>query len=355
MKKFLALALALVMLCTLFAGCASKTDSSAKEITTENTTQTTTGDTTEAPAETAEDTASGDKTYEVAVLISDMSATYASWLAYSFEQSVADYPQLHISILDCSNDQAKQISNLENCVTKGYDFVIVQPIDVDATADAVNSVIDAGIPVCTVNNANTGMERASCVDCDPVQQGSVPAAEAVDQIPENGKVVVLLGPSGNFHSNGRREGWAETFFAERTDVTILDEQIANWSKEEGMTLMEDWITKYGDGIDAIVSMNDAMALGCLEAWKAAGYDCGNILAYGVDGLADAVLSIKDGELNATCVQNAYDQAQNALRIASGMLDGSIENEVYRSPGELIDSSNVDEWIQIHTDNGQIKN
>ena len=102
-------------------------------------------------------------------------------------------------------------------------------------------------------------------------------------------------------------------------------------------------------------MNDAMALGCLEAWKAAGYDCGNILAYGVDGLADAVLSIKDGELNATCVQNAYDQAQNALRIASGMLDGSIENEVYRSPGELIDSSNVDEWIQIHTDNGQIKN
>ncbi|MDO4323314.1 MAG: sugar ABC transporter substrate-binding protein [Lachnospiraceae bacterium] len=298
--------------------------------------------------------ASAEESYDVAVLIGDMTATYASWLAYSFEQLEDEYPQLNLSIIDCGNDQATQISNLENCVSKGYDYVIVQPIDVTATADAVNSVIAAGIPCCTVNGSNDGMEEASSVDCDPVQQGAVPAEQALEQIPENANVVVLLGPSGNFHSNGRREGWEETFFSQREDVTILDEQIANWSKEEAMTLMEDWITKYGDDIDAIVSMNDAQALGCLEAWKAAGYSCDDILAYGVDGLADACLSIKDGELTCTSVQNAYDQASNALRIAAGTLAGEIENEVYQSPGELIDSSNVDEWIQIHTDNGQIQ-
>lgn len=335
MKKILALVLAVTMLLTVLAAC-----SPAEKPTT--------------PDNGSKPSDETKETYNVAVLIGDMSATYASWLAYSFESLQSEYPQLTISIIDCSNDQAKQISNLENCVTKKYDFVIVQPIDVIASADAVNAVIDAGIPVCTVNGANTGMERASCVDCDPVQQGSVPAEQALKQIPENGKVVVLLGPSGNFHSNGRREGWQKAFFDERPDVTILDEQIANWSKEEGLTLMENWITKYGDDIDAIVSMNDAMALGCLEAWKGAGKDCTKILAYGVDGLADACLSIQDGELNVTCVQNAYDQASNALRIAAGVLAGEITNEVYQSPGELIDSSNVENWIKIHTENGQIK-
>lgn len=292
------------------------------------------------------------ETYEVAVLIGDRTATYASWLAQSFEEIVTQYPQIQLTVMDCSNDIGAQISNLENCVSKGFDMVIVQPIDVAATSDTINMVIDAGIPVCTVNGSNEGCERASCVDCDPVQQGSIPAEQALELVPENANVVVLLGPSGNFHSNGRREGWQQTFFDARPDVTILDEQIANWYKDEGMALMEDWIIKYGDTIDAVCSMNDAMALGCIEAAKAAGLN--DILYFGVDGLADACLSIQDNELTATCVQNAYDQANAALDITSRVLAGEIEQETYLSPGELINSDNIDEWIQIHTENGQIQ-
>ncbi len=118
------------------------------------------------------------ETYEVAVLIGDRTATYASWLAQSFEEIVAQYPQIQLTVMDCSNDIGAQISNLENCVSKGFDMVIVQPIDVAATSDTINMVIDAGIPVCTVNGSNEGCERASCVDCYLVQQGSIPAEQA---------------------------------------------------------------------------------------------------------------------------------------------------------------------------------
>ncbi len=347
MKKVLVLMLAVAMFLMMFSGCSvSQTSESPSASTAQQqaSEEVATDGSTEPTAE--------DETFEVAVLISDMTATYASWLSYSFNTIASDYPQLKITTLDCGNDQGTQISNLENCITKGFDYVIVQPIDVTAIASAVNSVIDAGIPVCTVNGSNNGMDRASCVDCDPVQQGAIPAAVALEQIPENGNVVVLLGPSGNFHSNGRREGWEETFFAVRDDVTILDEQIANWSKDEGMALMEDWITKYGDKIDAVVSMNDAMALGCIEAAKAA--DLKGLLYYGVDGLADACLSIQAGELTATCVQNAYAQAGAALDIASRVLAGEIERETNNPDGELIDPSNVAKWITTHTENGQIK-
>ena len=294
---------------------------------------------------------SGDKK-EIAVLLSDMTATYASWLAQSFEELGEKYPDYNVTIIDNKNDVATQISNLENAVSKGYDMVVIQSIDNTALVDPINSTIDQGVPVCTVNATNAGSEDASCVDCDPVQQGSIPAEVALKNIPENGKVVVLLGPSGNVHSIGRREGFKKTLFDARPDIEILDEQIANWYKDEGMALMEDWLQKY-DKIDAIVSMNDAMALGALEAAKAVGRDK-EMTSYGVDGLADACLSIKDGELTATCVQNAYAQAEAALDICDRVLKGEIEKETNLVDGELIDSSNVDEWIKVHTENGQIK-
>lgn len=119
-----------------------------------------------------------------------------------------------------------------------------------------------------------------------------------------------------------------------------------------MALMEDWLQKY-DKIDAIVSMNDAMALGAIEAAKAAGRLEG-MTSYGVDGLADACLSVEAGELTATCVQNAYEQAKSALAICDKVLKGEEKNETVLVEGELIDSSNVDQWIDVHKENGQIK-
>lgn len=289
---------------------------------------------------------------EIAVLIGDMTATYASWLAQSFEEIAGDYSDYNVTIIDNKNDVATQMANLENCVTQKYDYVIVQPIDTEALADSINQTIEAGVPVCTVNGTNEGAELASCVDCDPVQQGSIPAEVALENLPDDAKVVVLLGPSGNVHSIGRREGFQETLFDAKPDIEILDEQIANWYKDEAMTLMENWLQKY-DRIDAVISMNDAMALGCIEAAKAAGR-MEEMTYYGVDGLADACLSIKDGELTATCVQNAYAQAEAALDIADRVLKGEIDRETILVDGELIDSGNVDEWIEVHTANGQIK-
>jgi inositol transport system substrate-binding protein len=162
----------------------------------------------------------------------------------------------------------------------------------------------------------------------------------------------LLGPSGNVHSLYRREGFQKVLLDARPDITVLDEQIGNWYKDEGMRYMEDWLQKYPQ-IDAVLSMNDTMALGAIEAAKAIGRDK-DMTYYGVDGLADAVLSIADGDLTATCVQNAYAQAEAGMEIAKRVLNGEAENEVIVVPGELITKDNTAKWIEIHTANGQIK-
>lgn len=290
---------------------------------------------------------------KIAVLVHNMQATYASWLAQSFEKHAPEFPEFKITIFDGKEQLATQVGQLETAVANGYDMIWIQAVDVTSSFAHINWVIDQGVPCGTVNNTNLpGSPLASVVDSNPVEQGAIPAAVARELLPKNAKVVVLMGPAGNVHSGGRRVGYQETLFDARPDIEILDEQIANWMKGEAMSLMENWLEKYPQ-IDGIISMNDSMAIGALEAVKAAGRE-DEMTAYGVDGLADAVLSIKAGDLTATCVQDADNQAYSALEISRRILSGEIERGESITKGVLVTSENVDEWIQIHKENGQIR-
>ena len=292
------------------------------------------------------------ETKKVAWIATNLAHTYSAWLVQSAEKHIAKYPYMELLVLDSQNKMNVQMSQLENCVADGVDYIILHPLEPEALRNTIDEIIDGGIPICVVNQSDGGAPKASNVDADPVEQGQVPAEVAKERIPQNGKVVILLGPSGNSHSLGRRVGFQKYLFDARPDIEILDEQIANWNKSEGMQYMEDWLQRF-DRIDAVVSMNDAQALGAIEATKAAGR-LKEMTYYGIDGLADAVLSIRDGELTATCVQNAEAQAAAALEIADRVLRSEIEFEKTLTPGELVTSANVADWIKIHTENGQIR-
>lgn len=293
-----------------------------------------------------------DTTKRIAFLPTDMSKTFASWLAQELEKEVDKYPNMEMTIMDSKNSMATQLANLENSVAQNYDYIILHPLQPDAEADIVDQYIQDGTPIMFINQTDGGSKIASNVDCDAIEQGAIPAKVAAEKIPENGRVVILLGPSGNFHSIGRRKGFQKYLFDKRPDIEVLDEQIGDWEKSKGMRYMEDWIQAYGH-IDAVISMNDAMALGAIEAAKLNGGIEG-MTFYGVDGLADAVLSIKEGELTATCVQDAKALATKAFDIIDRVLAGEIEFEKTLIDAALIDENNVDQWIEIHKTNGQIK-
>jgi len=212
------------------------------------------------------------------------------------------------------------------------------------------TAMDKGVKVITVNNRINDNDRAAAVDADPVDQAAKNAKLALEQVPQNGKVVVLMGPAGNMHSDKRREGWEKEFFAKRPDVKILDEQIANWNKDEAMRLMEDWIQTHGE-IDAIISMNDNMCVGALEAAKAAGKT--NILSYGVDGTAEACLAIKNGEMTSTTLQSAYELAEKAVKLTYDVMTGKVERDTIMVDCPLITKDNADEFIEIHKKAGNI--
>ena len=300
------------------------------------------------------DSAGGDdsnKTYKVAYIARAQSDSFAAWLANEMVAAADKYDDIELKVFDGQADDAKENAAIENAIANGYDAIIVQPNNGEAQRPYVEKIVQAGLVAITTNSRIEGIEGASSVDADPYNQAQVNAELALTQVPENAKVVVLKGPSGNFHADQRRIAWQEVFFDQRPDVQIVGEDFANWNKDEAMALMEDWTTAHGK-IDAVISMNDNMAAGALEVVK------GNptykdMQVYGVDGTAEACLLIQDGSMTSTCLQSAIDLAALNLDTVHKLLTGE-ETQIDTDIEEvLITADNVDEYVEMYKKNGQI--
>lgn len=296
--------------------------------------------------------------------------TFAAWLTTEMKEQAANYPDIELTCVSGEGDDNKENGLLEDCITKEYDLVIVQSNNNAAQAPYVQKLLEAGIPVITTNptthqsdldgsdNQNV-MEGTGTVDADPIEQAKVSAERAVKEVPQNANVVILNGPSGNFHADKRREAWTEYFLSKRPDVKVLYEDYANWNSDEALTLMEAWV-QAGTHIDAIISMNDNMAAGAIEAIRDNKEYIGDdgkakFLAYGVDGTAQGCLLIKEGLLTSTALQSAADLAKKNMEYASKVVKGELKvtevNDYVDAP--QINAENVDEYLKIYVENGEI--
>ena len=287
--------------------------------------------------------------YRVAYIARTQSDSFAAWLANSIRAEGDKFPDMEITVFDGQSRNELIQTHIENAVQNRFDLMIIQPYDPYIQLDPVLQAMAQGMKV-VATNPRFDDDSVPSVDANPYQQGAENAKLGLTLIPENARVVILTGPAGNPHSMGRREAWQKEFFDKRPDVKILDEQIANWNKDEGMRFMEDWIQAYGQ-IDAVISMNDNMAAGAIEAAKAAGSAMPQV--YGVDGTAEAVLLIKDGLMTSTTLQNANALAEKSVKLAHDLLTGAATETTQQIESELITSDNADDYIALHKELGNI--
>ena len=333
-------------LCVLLAGCSNEPGESAQGDTNADTTAQAQGD-----SGTQTD---GSAPYKVAYIVRTLSDPFAAWLANEITAQAAAYADTFtLDVLDAQGDSEKTNSLIETCITKKYDCVIIQPNDGELQRPYAQKIIDAGIYCITTNAKIPDLAGSSGVDADPYEQGAVLARHAAENVPENGKVVIMSCLPGNLHTTARLEAFKKEFVAKRPDVTILAEKILEQASEaDAMATFEDWVQSYGK-IDAALTVADAQALGCLEAVKGnSDYD-DNFLCYGVDGLSSGLLLIKDGKYTATCFQNAIQLAELNLKAANELLSGEKETVEYAITADLVTIDNVDDFLQLYIDNGSL--
>ena len=292
--------------------------------------------------------------FKVAYVARNQSDPFAAELVNQFvTQAEANYAdKFTLDTYDSQADSEKENSIIEDCITKNYDVIIVQPNDGELQKPYCQKILDAGLQVVTVNAAIRELEGGSWVDGDPYAQGEAIASLAAEQVEEGASYVVLNCMPGNFHTESRMQAIRDIFISKREDAKLLADPftVENATEAEAMRMMEDWATSFGR-IDACITTADLLGNGAYEAVKDdPTYD--GMLIYSVDCLAKTVLLIKDGEYTAAVYQNPPALAAASLDMASKLLDGEKEltTEV---DGILCTAENVDRFIQMYIDQGQI--
>ena len=219
-----------------------------------------------------------------------------------------------MTVTDAGDDVTKQVSDIEDLVSKGISVLIVNPVDSDAVTGAVESAIAAGVRVISVDRAVNGVEIDCQIASDNLSGAALATQFIVDTLGEGVKVAELEGISGASAAIDRSAGFHSVA---DTKLTVVGSQVADFDRTKGMSVMENMLQANGD-IQAVFAANDEMALGAMEAVAGAGK---NILVVGFDATDDAIASIKEGKMAATIAQQPALIGSTAVENAVALISG----------------------------------
>ncbi|WP_428909597.1 ribose ABC transporter substrate-binding protein RbsB [Niallia sp. Krafla_26] len=229
--------------------------------------------------------------------------------------------------VNAQNDASKEISGIEDLIQQGVDVLLINPTDSAAVSSAVQSANSAGIPVITIDRSADNGEVETLITSDNVSGGEMAANFIVEKVGENAKVVELQGVPGASATRERGEGFHN--IAE-SKLEVVASQPADFDRTKGLTVMENTL-QGTSGVQAVFAHNDEMALGAIEAIKAAGQD---VVVVGFDGTEDAIKSVELGQLTATVAQQPALMGEEAVKAAEQILNGEKLEEIIKVPLEL---------------------
>ncbi|MGL4310165.1 MAG: sugar ABC transporter substrate-binding protein [Paracoccaceae bacterium] len=268
-------------------------------------------------------------------------------------QSQADAAGLKVQIEDAQNDVAKQLDQINNFIASGVDAIVVNPVDTSATQAMSDAANAAGVPLVYVNrqpiNVDTLPDNQAFVASNEVESGTLETLEVCRLLKEAGKteanIYVMMGELSNQAAVQRTADIHDVMASGNCGVTlnIIDEQTANWSRDQAQSLMTNWLST-GAAFDAVIANNDEMAIGAIQAMKAGGMDMATVIVGGVDATQDALAAMQAGDLDVTVFQNAAGQGAGALDAATKLAAGeAVEQKVY-IPFELVTPANVADYL-----------
>jgi ribose transport system substrate-binding protein len=242
-----------------------------------------------------------------------------------------------------SPDSPKQIADIEDMVsTRGIDALVILPGDPDAMTSAIKQVKDAGKFVTVVDRQLSidGVENLYVAGDNP-GLGANAAEYIKERLPEGGNIVILRGmpiPIDQQRFDGFMAG------IEGTNITVLDDEFANWNRDDGFKVMQDFLTRFPD-IKAVWTQDDDISLGAIEAIKQAGRE-GEMFIVGGAGMQQILQAVKAGD-PLTPIDVSYSPAMiaTAIELTTSHFTGGIQVAGrYILDSTVITQDNVDGFL-----------
>ncbi len=340
MKKTL-LFVVLMLLCStvLIAGCAPAATAPASEAPASEA-PVSEAPVSEAPASEAPaadgDAATGGK--KIAFINPYVSAPYMA--AYVTAQNAkADELGVELVMMDAEGNSQKAYDLAQSALGQNFDGIMLLSPDTKSSISIVKMIQKAGIPMIITNaKADDSVQKdLTFVGADLELQGEMAGEMALEVMGDDGgKVCVIEGPGGHDAAISRSAGFMKAIEG-KDKVEVLGVQQADWDRALAMQKMEDFLTQFPE-IDVVYCHDDNMAIGAVEAAKAAGR-LDDIKIIGVGAAKDGLEAIKNGEMYGTVLQSPGEEGEKSL---VAMLD-------------TIDGKTLDKWIKLACDKITIEN
>ena len=201
------------------------------------------------------------------------------------------YPDLTITLVT-ANDPGKQANDLEDLSSMfNIDALVVLPFESGPLTDPVRRVKEGGVFVTVVDRGLTeeGIEDLY-VAGNNHELGRVSGDYIRERLDDEGEIVVLRGIP-TVIDDERVEGFQEAI--EGSNIEILDMQHANWNRDDGFEVMQDYLSRF-DTIDAVWAQDDDIAIGVMEAVRQAGRE-DELFIVGGAGMKDIIKRVMEGD------------------------------------------------------------
>ncbi len=275
-------------------------------------------------------------------IVPTMNNPYFADMEKGAKQAASDHG-IQVTVVGGDNDVTKQVKQVEDFIQKKVDAIIVQTVDTNGIVSAIEQANQAEIPVLTTGETPTGGEILVSIAFDNFESGENAGEFLAKELDGKGKVLELIGVLGQETSRIKSDGF-KAALDKYPDMELLDSQPAEYDRATAMSVMENFLQKYKE-IDAVYAANDEMALGAIQAIKAAGR-LDEIKVIGNDGTDDALESVKNGEMIATNATPAFIQGYIGVDMAVRALHGEKVPAHIKEKNFIITKEEVDSADEI---------
>jgi ribose transport system substrate-binding protein len=232
----------------------------------------------------------------------------------------------------------EQKAMVEQILKAPPDIVVFIPVDDDAMVEPVKKLNAAGIPVVLVANPLPG-QFVTYVGADDFEIGYREARYLFEHLGGKGRIVIIEGTPAAPTNRERLRGYQRAI-AEYPGIEVLASGAGNYQQPDAKRLMDTFLAGHPQ-IDAVLSANDSMALGALEALKAANRSA---VVIGINGILPAVKQIETGAMLASVDFNMFKIGCAATRAAVRHLRHEALPDKVLLPADVIDKTNYQAWL-----------
>lgn len=256
---------------------------------------------------------------------------------------------LQVQAAEREVDVEKQMQIIENLIENRVSALVITPSGSKEIVPAIVKANQANIPVLILDTrvdqqalSAAGGKIAAFIGSDNFEGGRLAGEHMIKLLGGKGKVAILEGIPGHETGDSRLRGFRQAVSA-APGIEVVSSQTANWERDQGYNVFQNMLQAQPD-IDGLFACSDLMALGALEAIRAAGKS-GKITVIGFDAFSEARDAVQKGLMAGTVAQFPAEMGRTGIESAARLLKGEKIDEEITVKIQLITKENLNAAAQ----------